>query len=302
MKGTSRTNVIIKAAWSLFSTYWNVLLGLAALAGLLAAEIWPPLKSERDYFLLLGLTALVATVVEIKLKLDHDGRKRRPSETAVFPTMRAARQEILALQLQEIRKGERGTITIVGGRIRSIIEMMRELADALANNQSKIRAGAKINLFMMSPAFVEKLVMPGNVSEAEQRKRAHAIAAQIRAAVAELESLAESEVFLRHGIIIELCPYHAQPFGYYFLFGNECFLFGGYVWNERTSDIDGPSSPCWLVNNKAPEFRVMAGWLENRALLLRQTGKSSEATVASAPANASPNFISPETAFRAATS
>ncbi len=250
-------------------TYWNAFLLAIALIGFLVGELWPPMKAYKDSFVVLGAVAAVLTLLEVKLLLEK--RREAPlqlSKVRMFRTMREARSDILSGMVDQVRLGSKGSITIVGGRIRSIIELIREFSDLVSREAISNNPGCKIRLFMMSPEFVGNLLLPGAVEVEKQKERSAAVMAQMRAALQEIENLVKSTSFSAHKINFEIDYYNDIPFAYYYLLGDERIFFGGYIWNEKTADLDGPSSQCWEIVNSASEFSAMHNWLQNRAAFL----------------------------------
>jgi hypothetical protein len=231
-----------------------------ALSGML-----PILKTYQSLYLATCLTAIVWTVLDIKLAMEQI-RDRKDSDTILFDTMRDARTTILTLIMKQVKTRNTGQVTIVGGRFRSIIDFLREFATDLEKEGIKNSTGCNIQILMMDPDFVSSLTLPSKKIDTDNRHKISA--SQIRETIAEIKEMSGRDIFLKNNITLSVSTYDDIPFGYYYIFGDNVLLFGGYWWNDD-GDLLGPSKPCWLVTNRSPEFNAMSGWLLNRVELYR---------------------------------
>ncbi len=257
---------VLEWCWRQIAVHWTTILAVVGIVGIIAAELYRPLKDQQSVYFFICLNAIVFTLIRVKVQLDRLADKDDPRNTVrVFATMREARATIIALLAKEVSKRDTGRAVIVGGRIRSIIELIRELDDTLRAMATKSKSGCDIQIFMMSPDFVSSLVLPGNVPAEVQQDRNGNIAATMRGNVQELRGMCAQQIFRDNNVRISIGYYHEVPFGYYYLIGDEDLIFGGYIWSAEQSDLVGPASPCWHSTSKSPEFEPTTKWLHNRA-------------------------------------
>ncbi len=242
---------------------WSSVIVAASILGLIAAHAWAPLFEYQDAFLPVVLTAIGVLLIDMRQKLEE--RAQRGTGLTTYRTMREARSLLLQLMIGEICRAETTEILIKGGRLRSIIEIMRELCDNLDGKRATDPTTIKI--YMVSPAYLRALTLPGDVSEEGQRDRNAKIAAQMEAAVEEIARLNNHENLRNSHVAIELEYYEEIPWIYYFIIGNDNIVFGGYTWHKEDSDVDGPGSPCWHVTSSDAGFETIRFWLRNRSFL-----------------------------------
>lgn len=253
----------VTTAMRFVARQWSSVIVGGATVGLVAANVWPPLAVHRSAFVVLVLSSLGVLLIEIRQKVESPAH--RGSSFVTYRTMREARSLLLRLMLDEISKDEPTEIIIRGGRLRSIVEIIRELADRLSETRAK--QPTRIRIYMLDPQYLTDLRIPGELSDQAQSKRNLSIAHQMAACVDELNGISASEAFVRNGVSIELTYYSEVPNIYYFVIGNANLVFGGFNWHRETSDLDGPASPCWHLNSDSPGFESVRAWLRNRALL-----------------------------------
>jgi hypothetical protein len=265
----------INVLWRQLAAHWTTILAAIGIGGIVAAELYPPLKAHQSVYFFLCLNAIVWTLIRIKVQLDQLSAKGELRDAVtVFPTMRAATDTVIPLLLREVEKRDTGRAIIVGGRIRSIIELLRKFGDDLALKGLKNRSGCGIQIFMMSPDFVRSMIIPGKLSPEQQKIRNENISNGMAASIHEVTRMADREVFRDNNVRISMHFYSQIPFGYYYLIGDEDLVFGGYIWDEAESDLVGPSSPCWHITAESPEFEATSKWLHSRVALYMADGKA----------------------------
>jgi hypothetical protein len=181
--------------------------------------------------------------------------------------MRKAEGTVVKLLIKEVGKRETGRAIVMGGRIRSIIDLIHEFEDELGRMGMRSKTGCDIQIFMMSPDFVSSLILPGKVSAEQQRAKNETVSGIMRGNMQELRDMCEREPFRSNNVRISTHYYRETPFGYYYVIGDEDIVFGGYIWSEENSDLIGPSSPCWHITARSPEFDATSKWLRNRTAL-----------------------------------
>ncbi len=110
-------------AYRFLAAYWNAVLAAIAVFGVAVFAVVPQLQKYRDFFVFIGLNAVVWSLVEIKAKLLPEARSKKLGD------MRDARPHILE-SIKRAMTRSRATplrVTIVGGRIRTISDMLREI-------------------------------------------------------------------------------------------------------------------------------------------------------------------------------
>lgn len=259
---------LLRAVYGYLLDYWNSVIAIVAIIGIAAAELIPQAERYFEFFAFLGLNAVVWTLVDIRHQIrrpdgDDGGR-------AIYGSMRQARQEIVdQLSQQLIRRGRRNVL-IIGGRIRSIIELLREFADELEHGQLPGKAsGLEISVLCMHPAFLKQWPVPGQLPEPERLRMGKDFAASVLAAVSELNAIARRESLVRRHVSITTSHYHSIPAVYGYVFSEDSVIWGGYTWNQQGSDVQGPSNPCYRIDAGQPDFESVRSWLISYADLLQ---------------------------------
>lgn len=260
--------------WRFIATFWSTFIAMGALGLIVAAEVYEPLKSNREVYFLILLNAIVVMLIEIRLRPELNRTEAKDHAVTVFETMRKARPTILDLLVKETRKGEPGHVVILGGRIRSIIEIVRQLSDELDKISPRKVKGCDIEIYMMRPSFVSQLMLPGQKTKEQQAARNASIVAQMDASVAELARMCDQEVFRSRHVNIEVNYYDELPFGYFYLIGEDNLVFGGFIWSDAEADLVGPASPCMHMTSDAPEFEITFDWLKNRVELYKAADRA----------------------------
>lgn len=243
--------------------HWSSIIVAGATGGLVLAHIWPPLEQEKEAFLVVVLSSIGVLLIEIR------SRVRPPQYPGVgivtYRTMREARLLLLNLMTEEICRNEPTEIIIRGGRLRSIVEIIRELNDRLEDCRASEQT--RIEIHLLDPEFLRAMTLPGTLNMQAQHARNEVIGAQVVACIQELNKIAGDEGFRRNHVTLDVVYYREIPSMYYFLVGNDNLVFGGFLWDGATSDMEGPRSPCWYMSGAHPAFDSIRSWLRNRAQL-----------------------------------
>lgn len=253
--------------WEFLLGYWNSLLAAASVIGVACSVLIPGADKYVDFFIFVGLNAVVWTLVEIKHEL------RRGVNTAgarVFDSMRDARAVILQSILGELAHSGTREVLVLGGRIRSITEIFREFADVVERGDLPARAsGLSIKLVCISPDFLERWPAPGALSVAEREAVGQGFAGSVRASAIELAAISRRDSLKRRGIEIEVSYYSSIPTIYGYVFDESRVIWGGYTWDEDGCDVQGPSNPSYLIEAGQPDFESVRSWLTSQAALLQ---------------------------------
>lgn len=244
--------------------HWNALLAGVSILGIAIGALIPAASGSRDYFIFLGLNAVVWTLVEVRSLLRRLDRSDPDRGRGPFVTMREARPLILQNLLEQLQKPGERVVTIIGGRLRSIVEVMREFDDLLLDMPTSVGL-LRIRILSVDPGFWRTAPVAGSLSEDQRIARLADQASQVEAAHRELQRMAKANTFASRSISIELSTYADVPFIYCYLFGDDALIWGGYRWDEERSDIRGPSSPCELVRSGSPRYQFLRNWLGSRA-------------------------------------
>ncbi|MCP4083815.1 MAG: hypothetical protein GY745_01970 [Actinomycetia bacterium] len=256
---------ILNKALDYVAANWNTLLAVVSLLGIAVGSLMPWAESSRNFFVFLGLNAVLWTLIEVRSLLVKMASHEAAGSTQ-FSSMREARTIIVERLARQL--GAKGTsvVTIGGGRLRSIAEVLREFQDVLPSLPAA-SSGLVLNVCCMDPDYCETLELPGAEDAAAQRARRVDQASQVRAIRRELQGMSSSPEFVNRAITVEVTAYKENPFGYFFLFGDDSLLWGGYQWHHETSELQGPSSPCELVERGSARFDMLNDWLTSRAAL-----------------------------------
>jgi hypothetical protein len=248
--------------------YWNSVLAFVSVLGIGASQVFPDIEDYFEFFAFVGLNAVVWTLIEIR----HDLRTPEPESRGrvTYPSMRYARSDIIEqLSTQLTRHGVR-QVHILGGRIRSIIEILREFADRLEPGGVPNRAqGLEIEVVCMSPDFLRQWPVPGDLSEDSRTDLGERFAGNVHAAVQELTDLSMRPTLRQRGVAIKVRYYHSIPAVYGYVFADDAVLWGGYTWDRDRSDVAGPSNPCYRIDAGQPDFDSVRSWLLSHMELLQ---------------------------------
>jgi hypothetical protein len=245
--------------------YWNALLAGISLLGVAVFSVIPQPESYVHLFLFLAANAVVWTVIEMKVKLEESVTS---NQQRVYPTMRAARADItleIRTHLAKSRRGQPLTLTLVGGRMRSMGDTVRELADGMAHGE--IRGHLIINAFCISPEYLSRRILAGDMDPTEQASRNVGIGHLVQSVRSELQSL--SKAYGPHtSISVSVTYYTEDPFCYAYLIGDEMLYWGPFTWDKTASDLLGPENPCIAVPSNDSSFPALREWILSRTALI----------------------------------
>jgi hypothetical protein len=242
--------------------YWNALAAVISLIGYLVCQFVPVLQKHTTLFVLLGANAIIWTMIEIKLSTTAE---RKPQ---YYADMRLARSEII----REIRatfssqRAKSLTITIIGGRIRAISEMIREIKNDITSETVNAK-NVIFDVYCMHPEFIRSwaATQPSNL---ELKKRSDLHADLVTKLTVELLSFNTLTAFSRNNVTIKIHHYKTLPVIYAFLIGTSSLFWGAFTWERESGDFVGPENPCYYLTGTSNQFAFWHAWVLNRAELL----------------------------------
>jgi hypothetical protein len=257
---------MMKMAYVALVRYWNAALAALSLLGVIAANVFESLKDYEKPFLFLCANAIVWTLVEIKAEI----RPRSQTLSSIHKNMRLARPHIVAQiehAVQDTSIQHPLLIKMLGGRLRSMSDIVREVADDLRTG--RISGHLRIEIFALAPEYIQTRVLPGDATVERQSQRNHSYADLIRSITSELASL-EVDQGERSSIRIVAREYSHDPFIYAYLIGDGTLFWGGFTYSSDTCDFIGPENSCYEIHRRAPSFTPTHTWIASRLDLLRR--------------------------------
>jgi len=252
---------------------WNALLAGISLAGVAIFALAPPLQQYVKVFIFLAANAIVWTLIEIKVQLS--GQSNVDEQT--YANMRVARPHIIEDIERRLKRAVRDQpliLTLIGGSMRSMGDVIREMADDL--KRGKTRGHLVIEAYCIDPEYMSQRVLPGDLPIADQRKRNSDAGQALRSLRPELESF--SKIFSSDSSLAVTVTYYAEePFCYAYLIGDELLYWGPFTWDRTRSDLVGPENPCMVVKSSAPTFPGLRDWVQTRTAYYKEQSQRREA-------------------------
>ena len=252
----------ISRVYRFFAKHWNAFLSAVSLLGVAVFSVWEPLQQYVSLFIFLAANAVVWTLIEIKNDLDL-----KKSEPTVHANMRLARPHILA----DTERALKGTtrqkplrLKLIGGRIRSMSDAVRELSDDLRSGRAT--GHVLIELYCIEPAYIRSRVVNDGVSTERQAARNASYGSIIENISEELRGLAK----VSHGastLSVRIVHYREDPHIYAYIIGDKALYWGTYTWSETEADFVGPENPCVRIDRRDPEYSQLLPWIESRLRL-----------------------------------
>lgn len=266
----------IKASWRSVLRNWNAVLAATSFGLIVLFSLLPPLQVYLPLVYFVAANAVVWTVIELKSMI-----RARDSSVQVFVNMRAARPQILEDIWKGIQRSSSKSparLTLVGGRIRSLSDIIREVADGLRSGR---HAGhIEIRLSAISPAYLETRILPGDELAESQRARGQGYAATIRATAQELISratfqhkLASSTLAVHH--------YESDPQFCGILIPGVAVYIGPYTWSSVDADWIGTENSCLRLSTSSEGYESVVRWIENRDEFNEAASRLAETSVGS---------------------
>ncbi|NPD86998.1 hypothetical protein HNS38_19760 [Lentimicrobium sp. L6] len=255
-------NNVLKGLYS----KWNVIVALISILGMLIFNFIPGVSdSYFKIFVFLGLNAILWTIIEIKIKLDD----KSPKKMQRYSDMRRARPYILKdlYSSMEENKSEELYIEIVGGRIRTISDMIRELKTEIIDRKLHAR-NVRIKILTINPKFIKGWEFSKSENSMKFKKRNEGNASLIQHLTEELIGYNDLPEFKNNNLKIEVAYYDTFPFFYLYKIGNKYLYWGFFSWNPVDEDFVGPENPCYFLNNKKELFKDYFEMFTNRVQFL----------------------------------
>jgi hypothetical protein len=248
------------------SQKWNIIIAAISIVGLLTFNFFPTInESFYKLFIFLGINAIVWTMIEIKIKLEE----RKPNKTVRYSDMRQARPFILKHIFKEMKANKEATlkIEIVGGRIRTISDMIRELKNEIVTHNLHAR-NIDIRILTLKPEFVKSWHFTKTYTESHLKKRNEGYANLIIHLTDELISYNSLDEFKHNNIKIKVDFYETFPIFYSYIINEKYIYWGFFTWNHLEEDFIGPENPCFFLDSKDESFRDYFSFITNRVQFL----------------------------------
>lgn len=244
---------------------WSAILSALSVSGYVLGYELHYFLEHRELFLFLGANAVIWTLVELKTSLRVAPPARR------YPNMRAARSHITERLQNALSRRTQTTVTIVGGRIRTISDILRELIAMI--QQGKIAAqNTTVTVCCLHPDYLHALLDKRYFTDgAHKRERFAGYGELIRQFVAEIDGFNRLPEMTTRNVRFEVVQYRSLPYFYCFVIDRSDLFWGFFTWNFETEDFDGPPNPCFYYSATADHYADFYDWLSNRAAFLRLT-------------------------------
>jgi len=238
---------------------WTGLTATIAVVGFLTSSLIPVLQEYTAYFIFLWGVAVLITLFEIKGKLCDDLISCR------YANMREARPHILSHIRTEMAKKHKSqlSITIVGGRIRTISDMLREIRIDIESGQLKA-SNVKFTIFTMHPDFVKSWNFSGPDCQSPHEQRNRSYAEIITNLTNEITNYNTISSFSKNKIKTEILHYREYPHFYCYLIGESMLYWGPFTWEAELQDFHGPSNSCFYLDNSMLDFAILRSWFFKR--------------------------------------
>jgi hypothetical protein len=264
---------LINRAYSFLLKYWNTILAATSLAGVAIFSLVPPIQKYTNLFIFLAANAVVWTLIEIKVQLT---RRERPDRT--YSNMRVARPYIIEDIERSLRRSTQAAplkLALLGGRIRSMSDVVRELVDDL--HKGKTHGHIELDLYCIDPDYISKRTLPGDIDRESQMLRNASYGDIIRSISAELLRRG-GPIGASSSLTINVTYYREDPHCYAYIIGDSIIYWGTYIWSSVTSDFIGPENPCNVINSADPQFLAVRDWISSRIDLFRREAWSTDST------------------------
>jgi hypothetical protein len=249
----------IKSYYKYLQKNWNAIVAALSVMGYFSFSLFPDTERYQKVFLFLGANAIIWTVIELKVSMTRESLPGR------YEDMRAARPDILNKIKKAIsqRRKEELEIHIVGGRIRTISDMIREIRNDILTERLRARR-VKFFLYCLDPEFVGSWNLRG-IKEVEAFKaRNQSFSDLIKQFTQEMQEYNKSELLKKNEITLEVIPYNCFPSFYAFVIGKSMLFWGFFTWNNESEDFEGPTNPCFYIEKDMDHFDDYYTWVQSR--------------------------------------
>jgi len=243
---------------------WNSIVAVISIVGFLIFFYVPPLREYSFWFAFLAANAIIWTLIELKIKLFV----APPSDRYV--DMRTARSEIIQKITDAMTESHKDMlqIWIIGGRIRTISDILREIKNDILNERLQAR-NVHFSVFCIDPNFLTSWNFNGVKNIGEFNIKCKRYASMINHFSSELDTYNTLDQFVKNCISLEVFHYKCLPSFYAFLIGNSSLFWGFFTWNQAIEDFEGPENPCFFLDKSNGNFGDFHDCLVNRAEFLK---------------------------------
>jgi len=237
---------------------WNVILAVISVMGIALFSIIPQLQQYTDFFIFLGFNAVVWTLVDIKVAVN------RNEDIYQFDSFRHARPLIVSEIRTAINKSRRGSeilqISMIGGRIRTISDLLREIRREIDMNIMHGK-NMKITLCCIDPEFIRTWGLSDGKLSQDALHRNKVYSDLIPRLVEEVVGMNELPLFKERNISIDVFYYKAPPLLYCYIVGQQSLFWGQYHWDAVAQDFEGTSNVCYFVPKSHSTYSSVHSWL-----------------------------------------
>lgn len=246
---------------------WSSIAAVVSTIGFVVCYIIPPLRIYYGPFIFVGANAVIWTLIELKMHLLTNRKSLR------YANMRLARPDITAAIIAAMKKKKLTKITIVGGRLRTISDILREVSYAIHVGELKAR-NAHIEVFCLDPDYILSRLSGEALNNSEAfADRFSGYRQLINQSCSDLLDFWKREEFQKANIRLEISLYQEFPFAYFYLIDDAGVFWGHFTWDQHTEDFNGPANPCHFIGPSSDIYEDFHSWLKNRVDFYRITAK-----------------------------
>lgn len=260
-KKNIKMNKIINKAYKFLAQNWNKALALISLSGVVIFNFIPNAEDFYKLFIFIGANAVVWTVIEIKSKLDEKDKK----QAKYYTNMREARADIIDKIKKELKQSKNieVSIKIIGGRIRTISDIVREIKDDIVKDRI-ICNNVKFTLYTLNPTFFSNWSYTNDINNEVIKDKFNEYSIIIPRFKKELENFSNLDKFKEKKIVVEVKYYNFVPHFYAYIIGNSNLFYGFFTWDNNLKDFIGPENSCFYLNRGMAYFNDYYDWITNR--------------------------------------
>lgn len=252
----------IVSFWAFIIKHWNIIVAFIASTGFIISSLLPSRGAYSESFIVLGMAGVLFTLVEIKVMLA------KTVTTTRFNDMRAARPDIIEAIKKEISRNHKSAyeIKIVGGRIRTISDMLRDVFHKIEAGEITAR-NVTFSIYCLCPDFINSWSSTKILDDTFQ-KRMERQASLVQSYTDELITFNSVPAFISNNVKVKVNHYKAFPSIYAFIIGGSCLFWGDFTWNPEKNDFEGPENPCYRLDKRSENFEDRHQLIENRIKFL----------------------------------
>jgi hypothetical protein len=252
--------------WKYLRRNWSAILATISIMGVIVCHFLPFTRNYVSFFIFLGINAVVWTLIEIKILLTEDISLSR------YDDLRLARPHIMNKIRKAItRAGKSGIeIIMVGGRIRTISDMITEIKNDIVNGKIAARNVSIVVYCRYMGLLSNEIANRDNIQGGSRREfqQGDQLVAQF---TGELQSYNELPEFKNNNIVIQIIQYTCIPRYYLFRIGESQLFWGCFTWNNESRFFEGPGNPCYYLSRNSIQFDDYSGYMNNWVEYLQLT-------------------------------